>query len=82
MPFSSQILNGLALIYGALVKTRNTLYDSGVLKAVRAPLLVVSVGNIEAAVAVSLLMVAAAILVLLTVRLFGSETFFSQGIQP
>ena len=48
MPFSSQILNGLALIYGALVKTRNTLYDSGVLKAVRAPLLVVSVGNIEA----------------------------------
>ena len=48
MPFSSGILNGLALIYGALVKTRNTLYDAGVLKAVRAPLLVVSVGNIEA----------------------------------
>jgi tetraacyldisaccharide 4'-kinase len=48
MPFSSGILNGLALIYGALVKTRNTLYDAGVLKAVKAPLLVVSVGNIEA----------------------------------
>jgi tetraacyldisaccharide 4'-kinase len=48
MPFSSEILKGLALIYGALVKTRNTLYDAGVLKAVRAPLLVVSVGNIEA----------------------------------
>jgi tetraacyldisaccharide 4'-kinase len=48
MPFSSEILNGLALIYGALVKTRNTLYDAGVLKAYRVPLLVVSVGNIEA----------------------------------
>jgi tetraacyldisaccharide 4'-kinase len=48
MPFSSEILNGLALIYGALVKTRNALYDAGVLKAYRAPLLVVSVGNIEA----------------------------------
>ena len=48
MPFSSGILKGLALIYGATVKTRNTLYDAGVLKAVRVPLLVVSVGNIEA----------------------------------
>ena len=48
MPFSSGILNGLALIYGAVVKTRNTLYDAGVLKSYRAPLLVVSVGNIEA----------------------------------
>jgi len=35
-----------------------------------------SVGNIEAAVAVSLLMVAAALLVLVTLRLFGSETVF------
>jgi len=41
-----------------------------------------SVGNIEAAVAVSLLMVAAALLVLLTLRFFGSETFFGKGIQP
>ncbi len=48
MPFSSELLNGLALIYGAAVKTRNTLYDIGVLKAVRVPLVVVSVGNIEA----------------------------------
>jgi tetraacyldisaccharide 4'-kinase len=47
MPFSSEILNGLALIYGAAVKIRNTLYDRCVLKAVRVPLLVVSVGNIE-----------------------------------
>jgi tetraacyldisaccharide 4'-kinase len=48
MPFSSGILNGLALIYGAVVKTRNALYEAGVLKAYRAPLFVVSVGNIEA----------------------------------
>ena len=48
MPFSSGILKGLALIYGAVVKTRNTLYDAGILKSYRAPLLVVSVGNIEA----------------------------------
>jgi len=41
-----------------------------------------SVGNIEAAVAVSLLMVAAALLVLVTLRLFGSGTFFGKGIQP
>ncbi len=48
MPFSSGILKCLALIYGAVVKTRNTLYDAGILKSYRAPLLVVSVGNIEA----------------------------------
>jgi tetraacyldisaccharide 4'-kinase len=48
MPFSSELLNSLALIYGAAVKTRNTLYDIGVLKAYKVPLVVVSVGNIEA----------------------------------
>ncbi len=39
-----------------------------------------SVGNIEAAVAVSLLMVAAAVIVLLIVRLFGSEAPLGRGI--
>lgn len=41
-----------------------------------------SVGNIEAAVAVSLLMVVAAVLVLVTVRVFGSEESFSKGVRP
>lgn len=47
MPSSSGILNCLALIYGAVVKVRNTLYDLGVLNIHKVPLLVVSVGNIE-----------------------------------
>ena len=48
MPFSSGMLDCLALIYGAVVKVRNTLYDLGVLNIHKVPLLVVSVGNIEA----------------------------------
>ena len=41
-----------------------------------------SIGNIEAAVAVSLLMIAAAIMVLLLVRFFGSEAAFLKGQGP
>jgi tetraacyldisaccharide 4'-kinase len=48
MPSSMAMLDGLALIYGAAVKLRNTLYDLGVLTVHRVPPLVVSVGNIEA----------------------------------
>lgn len=41
-----------------------------------------SIGNLEAAVAVSLLMIASAILVLLLLRFFGSETAFWKGLDP
>jgi molybdate transport system permease protein len=41
-----------------------------------------SVGNLEAAVAVSLLMIAAAVVVLLLVRFFGSETTFGRAVEP
>ncbi|MBM3881805.1 MAG: ABC transporter permease subunit [Verrucomicrobia bacterium] len=41
-----------------------------------------SVGNIEAAVAVSLLMVAAAVAVLLLIRAYGSEPTLTQGVRP
>ncbi len=41
-----------------------------------------SIGNLEAAVAVSLIMIVAAILVLGVVRRFGSETAFRQAVQP
>ncbi|MDB5291604.1 MAG: cysW 2 [Phycisphaerales bacterium] len=41
-----------------------------------------SVGNIEAAVAVSLLMVIAAVVVLLIVRFAGSETSFGRAVRP
>lgn len=41
-----------------------------------------SVGNLEAAVAVSLLMIGAAGLVLLLVRWFGSGTAFGKGLEP
>lgn len=41
-----------------------------------------SVGNIEAAVAVSLLMIGAAVLVLLLVRLFGSEPAMWKAVRP
>jgi len=41
-----------------------------------------SVGNIEAAVAVSLLMIAAAIIVLTLLRLFGSESTFGKAVEP
>jgi molybdate transport system permease protein len=41
-----------------------------------------SVGNIEAAVAVSLLMVVAAVLVLVLVRFFGTQEGFDKGAQP
>jgi molybdate transport system permease protein len=41
-----------------------------------------SVGNIEAAVAVSLLMVMAAVAVLLIIRLFGSAPALGQSLQP
>ena len=40
-----------------------------------------SVGNIEAAVAVSLLMIAAAIIVLTLLRLFGSESAFGKAVE-
>jgi molybdate transport system permease protein len=39
-----------------------------------------SVGHIEAAVAVSLLMIAAAILVLLVLRFFGAEETFGKAV--
>ena len=41
-----------------------------------------SIGNLESAVAVSLLMILAAVAVLLLVRLFGSEAVFGQGVEP
>ncbi len=41
-----------------------------------------SIGNLEAAVAVSLLMILAAVAVLLLVRFFGSEAVFGRGVEP
>ncbi len=41
-----------------------------------------SIGNLEAAVAVSLLMILAAVAVLLLVRFFGSESTLSQAMEP
>jgi len=41
-----------------------------------------SVGNIEAAVAVSLLMILSSFVVLTVVRIFGSETLFAKGVKP
>ncbi len=41
-----------------------------------------SVGNLEAAVAVSLLMIVAAVVVLLLVRRFGSEATFGRAVEP
>jgi len=41
-----------------------------------------SVGNIEAAVAVSLLMIAAAVFVLTLLRVFGSESAFGKAVEP
>ena len=41
-----------------------------------------SIGNLEAAVAVSLLMIAAAVIVLLLVRGLGSETTFGKAVRP
>ena len=41
-----------------------------------------SVGNLEAAVAVSLLMIIAAVVVLVLVRWFGSETTFGKAVEP
>jgi len=41
-----------------------------------------SIGNLEAAVAVSLLMILAAVAVLLLVRLLGSESIFGKGVEP
>lgn len=41
-----------------------------------------SIGNLEAAVAVSLLMIGAAMLVLVLLRFFGSETTFWKGLGP
>ena len=41
-----------------------------------------SVGNIEAAVAVSLLMIALALLVLVTVRLLGTDIVFGKALRP
>lgn len=41
-----------------------------------------SIGNLEAAVAVSLLMIAAAVVVLLLVRYLGSESTFGKAVEP
>ena len=41
-----------------------------------------SIGNLDAAVAVSLLMILAAVAVLLLVRSFGSESAFGKGMEP
>lgn len=48
MPSSTAVLDLLALIYGAVVRARNALYDHGLLRAHRVPPVVVSIGNIEA----------------------------------
>jgi tetraacyldisaccharide 4'-kinase len=48
MPSSSGIRNLLALVYGAAIRARDTLYDAGVLPVRSVPPVVVSVGNIEA----------------------------------
>ncbi len=48
MPFSTAILDSLSLVYSAVVKARNCLYDHGVLKTHKVAPVVVSVGNIEA----------------------------------
>lgn len=41
-----------------------------------------SIGNLEAAVAVSLVMILAAVVVLLLVRFFGSDSAFGKGVEP
>jgi molybdate transport system permease protein len=42
----------------------------------------ISIGNLDAAVAVSLLMIVVALIVLLLVRYFGAETTFGRAIRP
>src|SRR5512137_1744594 len=45
---SSAMLRFLSLLYAAAVKARNALYDMGFLRTYKTPLVVVSIGNIEA----------------------------------
>jgi tetraacyldisaccharide 4'-kinase len=45
---SSALLKILSVLYGAVIRTRNILYDKGFFRIIHTPPLVVSIGNIEA----------------------------------
>jgi len=66
---------GPILIFAGATRLRTEVLSTSVF-------LELSIGNLEAAVAVSLLMIVTAVLVLLLVRWFGTETILGKAIQP
>ena len=66
---------GPILIFSGATRMRTEVLSTSVF-------LELSIGNLEAAVAVSLLMIVAAVLVLLLVRGFGSDAAFGKGMTP
>lgn len=66
---------GPILIFSGATRMRTEVLSTSVF-------LELSIGNLEAAVAVSLLMILAAIGVLLLVRFFGSETTLGKAVEP
>jgi len=66
---------GPILIFAGATRMRTEVLSTSVF-------LELSIGNLDAAVAVSLLMILAAVLVLLAVRWFGSESTFGKGMEP
>ncbi len=66
---------GPILIFAGATRMRTEVLSTSVF-------LELSIGNLDAAVAVSLLMIVAAVLVLLVVRWFGSESTFGKGMEP
>jgi molybdate transport system permease protein len=66
---------GPILVFSGATRMRTEVLSTSVF-------LELSIGNLEAAVAVSLLMILAAIVVLLLVRSFGSDPAFGKGLEP
>jgi len=66
---------GPILIFAGATRLRTEVLSTSVF-------LELSIGNLEAAVAVSLLMIVTAVLVLLLVRWFGTETLLGKAIRP
>lgn len=66
---------GPILVFSGATRMRTEVLSTSVF-------LELSIGNLQAAVAVSLLMILAAVIVLLLVRFFGSEPAFGKGMEP
>jgi len=66
---------GPILIFAGATRLRTEVLSTSVF-------LELSIGNLEAAVAVSLLMIVTAVLVLLLVRWFGTETLLGKAVRP